>query len=273
MFDAYVNQDEDKNRRRRWISVIIAGSVLAHLVVIIAVMIAGMWKVDKNPYRELTDITIRTWHQGVVAPPPLGSNKANQHKHQHKQRKHLVTNRQPTQQRASITLTTNGEVTDGVGSPDGKRGGTGTDPNAQVTSLTACQPGELCGTGTPNLPKVTIQKCKDGTLPPCKQKRPRVVPANVISGKRIAGDGRILPPDGVKVQIAKDDRNQVIGAVLMCLDTSGRVAKLRIVRSTGYNAYDAKIMTTVRTWRYQPYRVNGTAVPVCTSITFIYRQH
>lgn len=264
MFDAYVNQDENRNRRRRWISVIIAGSVLAHIVVLIAVMIAGMWKVEKNPFKDVSDITIRTWHQGVAAPPPLGSNKAKQPKHKHKLRKRLVKNRQPTNQRATIKFDTSADSGDGPGSPDGKRGGTGTDPNAEVTSLTACQPGQVCGKGTPMIPTIEPPK-----LPPAK---PRVVAAHVISGRRISGNSHIVPPDPVKLRIANDGRSQVVGAVLMCLDTSGRVAKLKMVRTTGYNPYDAKILREVRRWRYQPYRVNGTAVPVCTSITFIYRQ-
>jgi hypothetical protein len=28
----------------------------------------------------------------------------------------------------------------------------------------------------------------------------------------------------------------------------------------------------MRTWRYRPFMVNGRRVPVCTSVTFIYRQ-
>lgn len=29
---------------------------------------------------------------------------------------------------------------------------------------------------------------------------------------------------------------------------------------------------TIRTWRYSPYTVGGVAVPVCTSVVFIYSQ-
>ncbi len=35
--------------------------------------------------------------------------------------------------------------------------------------------------------------------------------------------------------------------------------------------YDQLILQTIRTtWRYKPYEINGTAVPVRTAVTFIY---
>lgn len=265
MFDAYMNKDEDKNRRRRWVSVVIAGSVLAHMVVIIAITVAGMWKVEKNTFKGRTDITIRTHHVGVVAPPPLGKSSVKQHNKKVVIRKKLVTNRQPTtRQTATVKVDHNATGSDGPGREDGQVGGTGDDPNAQVTSLTACRAGELCGTGMPSVPRIEPPK-----LPPV---RPKIVPANVIAGSRISGNARILPSDAVKIRIANAGDSQIVGAVLMCLSTSGAVASVKLVRSTGYNAYDQKLLRTMRSWRYRPYRVNSTAVPVCSSITFIYRQ-
>ena len=57
----------------------------------------------------------------------------------------------------------------------------------------------------------------------------------------------------------------------MCLSSGGSVDKLQVLKSTGYAAYDSKIKSTMRSWRYRPFKVNGRAVPVCTSVTFIYR--
>ncbi len=265
MFDAYVNQDENRSKRRRWLGIVVAGSIFAHVVVVIALVVAGMWKVEKNTLKDKDDILVRTWHAGVVAPPPLGKATVKQRKKKPLIRKRLVKDlRQPTKQRASIKIDTSDTGGDGPGRPDGKIGGTGHDPNAQVTSLTACQPGEVCGPGIPNVPKIAPPK-----LPPA---RPKIVSANMIAGSRLSGTARILPPERVKVQIANDDKQRVVGAMIMCLNTRGGVSKVRVVKSTGYNAYDQKILRKMRQWRYRPYKVNGTSVPVCTSITFIYRQ-
>ena len=44
-----------------------------------------------------------------------------------------------------------------------------------------------------------------------------------------------------------------------------------MLKSTGFPAYDSKIQSKIRgEWRYEPYNVNGKAVPVCTAVTFIY---
>lgn len=271
MFDRYVNQD-DNDRRRRWLSIAIAGSVIAHLGAIIAVTVAGMWKVDKVHYRgDDSNILVRAMHAGVAAPPPLGKPHATKQK-KLVVRKRMVRFAQPTRQVAPRITVDNGTAGDGVGRADGKTGGTGDDPNASVTSLTACKAGELCGNGLPTLP--TIQPPKQqlcpgtNTPPPC---RPAVVSAHVIAGSRLSGNKNIQPPDQVKAAIANQPERQVIGAVLMCLDKTGRVSSVKRLRSTGYPAYDRKIAREIRQWRYAPYRVNGTAVPVCTSITLVFK--
>jgi hypothetical protein len=43
-----------------------------------------------------------------------------------------------------------------------------------------------------------------------------------------------------------------------------------VVKSSGYGEADSYIVSEMRKWRYRPYTVNGTAVPVCTAIMFNY---
>jgi hypothetical protein len=43
-------------------------------------------------------------------------------------------------------------------------------------------------------------------------------------------------------------------------------------RSTGIAQYDRQLMAGVRTWVYTPFEVEGVAIPVCTTITFVYTQ-
>jgi len=46
---------------------------------------------------------------------------------------------------------------------------------------------------------------------------------------------------------------------------------VQILSSSGSNAYDENIESTVRsTWRFRSLRVDGAPVPVCTDLIFIY---
>ena len=66
--------------------------------------------------------------------------------------------------------------------------------------------------------------------------------------------------------------DKLAGAFKLGLTDNGGIASVHQLKSTGFSAYDAKIQREMRTWRYRPFVVNGKAVPVCTSVTFIYSQ-
>ena len=56
----------------------------------------------------------------------------------------------------------------------------------------------------------------------------------------------------------------------VCVGTTGAVSRVRVVRSTGYAAYDERLVAAAGGWRYRPYLVNGTTVPACGTVTFVY---
>jgi TonB family protein len=58
----------------------------------------------------------------------------------------------------------------------------------------------------------------------------------------------------------------------MCLTAGGVISGIRTISSSGFPAYDRKIRSKMRLWRYRPYRVNGKPVPICTVVTFVYKQ-
>ena len=63
------------------------------------------------------------------------------------------------------------------------------------------------------------------------------------------------------------------GAFKLCLSAAGQISSVTMIKSTGFPAYDNKILQTMRgEWKYKPFAINGKAVPVCTSVTFIYSQ-
>jgi TonB family protein len=68
------------------------------------------------------------------------------------------------------------------------------------------------------------------------------------------------------------ERHQVaVHAVIkLCVDATGKVARVILLKSSGYPAYDEKIVTETKGWKYKPYVVDGKPVPVCTALTFIY---
>lgn len=98
------------------------------------------------------------------------------------------------------------------------------------------------------------------------------LPPRLLEGNRVAGTKSVVPDDETKVAIAMAGRDKVIGSFKLCVGVDGVVRYVTLLRTTEFPAYDEKILREMRAWQYSPYRVNGRAVPVCTAVTFIYRQ-
>lgn len=113
---------------------------------------------------------------------------------------------------------------------------------------------------------------EDDRTAPVTGEAPQSVPPTVLETYRIAGEKVIVPDDKTKTEIARSGRDRIVGSFKLCLDASGDVTSVTQLKSTGFNAYDAKINSTMRDWRYRPYLTNGRAVPVCTAVTFIYTE-
>jgi protein TonB len=109
--------------------------------------------------------------------------------------------------------------------------------------------------------------------PPPPPAPPQIVPPKLLEGSRIAGEAQIIPDDNTKTEISRSGKDKIIGTFKLCLSTDGSVGAVSMIKSTGFDQYNAKILSTIRTqWKYRPYVVNGKAVPVCTAVTFIYSQ-
>ena len=99
---------------------------------------------------------------------------------------------------------------------------------------------------------------------------PRVVDPVMLEPLRTRGSQLIVPDDATKAKIAQTDARRAIGSFKLCLDTKGAPTHVTVIKPSGYDAYDQKIMREMATWAYKPYVVAGSAVPVCTAVTFIY---
>ena len=109
--------------------------------------------------------------------------------------------------------------------------------------------------------------------PPPPPAPPQNVPPTLLEGSRIAGDKQIVPDDVTKTEIQRSGKDKIIGSFKLCINAAGAVTSVKMLKSTGFPAYDGRIQSKMNgEWKYRPYAVNGRAVPVCTAVTFIYSQ-
>jgi hypothetical protein len=109
-----------------------------------------------------------------------------------------------------------------------------------------------------------------GASPPPPPPPPQNVPPTLLEANRTSGNKNIVPANLTQVEIARSGKDRIVGSYKLCLDASGAVTTVAQLKTTGFPAYDAKIVREMRQWAYKPYLINGTPVPVCTAATFIY---
>jgi hypothetical protein len=102
---------------------------------------------------------------------------------------------------------------------------------------------------------------------------PLAVDSKSLELLRIRGTQMIVPDDATKAKIAETEAKRVIGSFKLCLDTKGAPTGIKVLKPTGYDAYDRKLMGEMAKWAYKPYIVAGSAVPVCTMVSFIYKMY
>ncbi|MEO8842868.1 MAG: hypothetical protein ABI591_10620 [Kofleriaceae bacterium] len=96
------------------------------------------------------------------------------------------------------------------------------------------------------------------------------IESRLLEPLRIRGSKVILPDAPTKTKIAETASRRVIASFKLCLDDKGAPHGITVIKPSGYDAYDQKIMREMANWAYKPYVVAGSAVPVCTAITFVY---
>ena len=255
MFENYV--DAKTMKRGRWKSLLITTSVVLHLIVGMALIIRGFWVIEKLalPKRELT-LSIAPPPPPPPPPPAPSKNKVEPKKTVNKVRPMDTT--QPVDKPPDEDEDVDIEIVPvDMGVEGGVEGG-----------VAGGMIGGVVGGALEGVPGGTIE----APPPPPPPPKPRVVPQVAVEQQRIAGDKNILPDDSVRLQMQRDGKNQIVATVKMCLTVTGSIASVNMLRSSGYPAYDRKIRAQMGEWRYSPFRINGNPVPVCTTVTFIYRQ-
>ncbi len=98
---------------------------------------------------------------------------------------------------------------------------------------------------------------------------PTVVKSSVLETHRLSGTPTIEPDADDRTPPA--GKTSVAAAVKLCVDGAGKVAGVKLLRSSGLPRYDDKILRETRTWTYRPVMGEGQPVDVCTVMTFVFR--
>lgn len=280
MFDAIT----EKPKPRRWQTAVIIGSAAVHAAVIAGVVVGAMWQVDKLDLTSNVDVTMRVPPPpGDSSPPPAAGTLEVQ------KEKRLPPKVLPKDmvQKTEVKDPEPPKDTGGGSSTNGQIGGTGTDPTATGT----CPAGNCTGGGgdDPGGDDETKPECadgidndKDGKIdggdPACAsgktaedQDPTPVVPPGVSKGLRMSGNENIYPPEMVRVEMMHQDKKMVQATVQLCVSKGGAVDSVRLLKKTGFQAYDEVLVREIREWKYRPYLVGGKPSPMCTVAVIIYR--
>lgn len=244
----------------RWLLALMLLSLGIHAIAITAMVLHGWWQVDRLALPK-GGVTLAV----ATPPPPPPAARKGAEKRQEQRSTEVRRPVNETTQPVRVTLAepvSVGEAGDQLGRPDGSEWGTpeGVGPEGSTIGVPdlGSEPPPCVG---PDCTRCTGDDCGVAT-----------VPQVAIEERRTHGDPKIYPPDTTITAIKRDGVSRVVTTVKMCLSSRGTVQRLDVLKSSGYPAYDALIRSTMRTWRYEPFQVNGEPVPVCTAVTFIYNQ-
>lgn len=245
MFENYTGAKE--RRLPQWAMAVIGAAIAIHVLAVGALVVRSFWVINKLPLPE-TEVTFGA-PPPPPPPPPAGSKNTKIEKKTIKKVEDVV---QVDKDKPKLEPDSSSDSED-----DGVEGGVEGGVKGGVVGgvLGGVEGGVLGGAGA-------------GPPPPASE--PTIVPQKALEAQRIAGSTQIQPPNDVNIQIRRSGKTAV-GVFKMCLTDGGSIKSVRKLKSTGHPSYDAKLTREMRKWKYRPFKVNGRAVPVCTSVTFIYK--
>jgi TonB family protein len=256
---------------RRWL---VAVSVVAHLAIVGGLVVSGIWRIEQVERGRGHPLALGA----PLPPPPAASGGHTDPKPtEPTPRPRIARGRvQPAKKPAVAPIDTGNdahdrdignEITD-IDGPCLENCGEAP-PAAPVCGNGSLEVGEQCDDGNTLDGDGCSASCRTEARPAPPPATATVIPS-VLQGLRISGETQVHPSTVTQNQMIHDNATRVEGIVKLCLDTGGSVASARMLRPTGYGAYDQTLLAAVRDWRYRPYTVNSTPVPACSTVTFIY---
>lgn len=100
---------------------------------------------------------------------------------------------------------------------------------------------------------------------------PALVPPQVLAALQLSGERNVVPIERVQRTMRRDGVDRLQAAVKLCVGADGAVSSIIPVLRTRYPDHDAAIDAAIRGWQFRPYERDGIAVPVCSTVTFVYR--
>ncbi|MBA3453328.1 MAG: hypothetical protein H0T42_09580 [Deltaproteobacteria bacterium] len=107
-----------------------------------------------------------------------------------------------------------------------------------------------------------------GQVPPPAAPSPQSIASNKLERLRISGTRDVEPDAVTRAQMIGAGRLSVLATIKLCVSTRGRVASATVQKSSGFPAYDQKILREAGRWTYRPYVIAKKPVDVCTSVSF-----
>lgn len=239
---------------------LITGSVFVHLGLVAGAFIANAWDLERltADRRSLSAVSVLSIPAAAGGGLPDRPSQALDKKAPKKRKvAELVQPTPPADPVAASAPAASAETTgDGAatGTSDGPTGG-GDDPGCADCEAGG-PPG---GGGEPAGPPAVVSVVK-----------PRAIAPHVLQGLRVAGDSQIHPDRVTQSEMIARDHRRVTGVVKLCIGPAGEITSATVVGSTRFPAYDERLTAAVRGWRYRPYLLGDSAIPVCGMVTFIY---
>lgn len=266
MFEHF--EDSRRGRRSRWMWAVLAAAVGVHGLLLLGVVVHGWWDIDK----------VSLPHEGValavMAPPPASPPARKGSRHPKKQTgDHKQVRRVPADDTQPVRLSA---PVDSQADSGGEQSG---DPNGSSVGVATgscfgptCDPNSPLGDGGEiKICRRDRECCKRGDCCDDSVCKETIVPQVAVAKRFLSGERKPRPDDGTRAAMARDRAAQVVTTVKYCISARGAVSRLQLLKSSGYSAYDSRILNAMRQWRYRPFLVNGEATPVCSATTFIYR--
>jgi protein TonB len=106
---------------------------------------------------------------------------------------------------------------------------------------------------------------------PAPAEAPHVVAPAVLKSLRISGGDQIDAPDLVQAQMVRDEHKSTSATLKVCVAPTGEISQVNVMKSSGYPAFDDRLVAGVHGWRYKAYVVSGRPVVACSAVTFLYK--